>query len=252
MATFNGMNNFPELSGSIDAEVIFGVQGPQGKPFRYDDFTPEQLEALRGPKGDPFTYDDFTQDQLEALKVKGDDGITPHIGENGNWFIGETDTGVPAGGTSELIVDITKDADEKYYSSHSASEIKAQLENGSFVVGRYGAKTLFIEDITEKYVSLMYQDPGGGGSDVCRVYDDKTVVWMRVSHHHSEMVSTNTTQSLSNAQKSQARENIGAMSKDDVTDAVNEALDQAKENGDLSADLSDEEYAELMALLEEE
>lgn len=28
--------------------------------------------------------------------IQGQDGITPHIGENGNWFIGETDTGIPA------------------------------------------------------------------------------------------------------------------------------------------------------------
>lgn len=30
-----------------------GVQGEKGEPFRYEDFTPEQLEALRGPKGAP-------------------------------------------------------------------------------------------------------------------------------------------------------------------------------------------------------
>ena len=29
---------------------------------------------------------------------KGDDGITPHIGENGNWWLGEVDTGTPARG----------------------------------------------------------------------------------------------------------------------------------------------------------
>ena len=28
----------------------------------------------------------------------GQDGITPHIGENGNWFIGDQDTGIPAKG----------------------------------------------------------------------------------------------------------------------------------------------------------
>ena len=28
--------------------------------------------------------------------LRGEDGITPHIGENGNWFIGETDTGIKA------------------------------------------------------------------------------------------------------------------------------------------------------------
>lgn len=29
-----------------------GDKGEKGDPFTYDDFTPEQLEALRGPKGD--------------------------------------------------------------------------------------------------------------------------------------------------------------------------------------------------------
>ena len=29
-----------------------GTQGPKGDPFRYEDFTPEQLAALKGPKGD--------------------------------------------------------------------------------------------------------------------------------------------------------------------------------------------------------
>ena len=59
-----------------------GLTGPQGEPFKYEDFTPEQLEALKvkgdkGDKGDAFTYADFTPEQLEALKgpapVKGVD-----------------------------------------------------------------------------------------------------------------------------------------------------------------------------------
>lgn len=39
-------------------ESLKGLQGPQGEPglkgdpFRYEDFTPEQLKALKGPKGD--------------------------------------------------------------------------------------------------------------------------------------------------------------------------------------------------------
>ena len=33
------------------------------------------------------------------LKGKdGEDGITPHIGENGNWYLGDTDTGKPSRG----------------------------------------------------------------------------------------------------------------------------------------------------------
>ena len=31
--------------------------------------------------------------------TNGADGITPHIGENGNWFIGDEDTGIKAGGS---------------------------------------------------------------------------------------------------------------------------------------------------------
>lgn len=68
-----------------------------------------------GEKGNPFTYEDFTPEQLAALKVKGDtgktgangvdgadgeNGITPSIGENGNWFIGSTDTKKPSRGAN--------------------------------------------------------------------------------------------------------------------------------------------------------
>ena len=39
--------------------------------------------------------------EISAIKgEKGDDGITPHIGSNNNWFIGDTDTGILAKGTN--------------------------------------------------------------------------------------------------------------------------------------------------------
>lgn len=44
---------------------------------------------LRGAKGDPGT--DGTD---------GTDGITPHIGDNGNWYLGGTDTGKPSRGAT--------------------------------------------------------------------------------------------------------------------------------------------------------
>ena len=31
--------------------------------------------------------------------LQGEDGVSPHIGDNGNWFIGEEDTGISASGT---------------------------------------------------------------------------------------------------------------------------------------------------------
>ena len=55
-----------------------GPPGPKGEPFRYSDFTQDQLNALKGPKGDkgePFKYSDFTAEQLLALRgPKGDPG----------------------------------------------------------------------------------------------------------------------------------------------------------------------------------
>ncbi|WRM43480.1 tail fiber protein [Staphylococcus phage LY01] len=74
-----------------------GKQGPKGEPFKYSDFTPEQLKELKGEpfkysdftseqleelKGESFEYSDFTQDQLELLKgEKGDkgDSVPPKV-----------------------------------------------------------------------------------------------------------------------------------------------------------------------------
>lgn len=41
-----------------------GVQGPKGEPFRYSDFTQEQLNALKGPKGDPGDSASVTIDKV--------------------------------------------------------------------------------------------------------------------------------------------------------------------------------------------
>lgn len=55
-----------------------GPPGPKGEPFKYSDFTQDQLNALKGQKGDkgePFRYSDFTAEQLLALRgPKGDPG----------------------------------------------------------------------------------------------------------------------------------------------------------------------------------
>ena len=60
------------------AQSTQGPPGPKGEPFKYSDFTQDQLNALKGPKGDkgePFRYSDFTAEQLQALRgPKGDPG----------------------------------------------------------------------------------------------------------------------------------------------------------------------------------
>lgn len=51
MAEFDGMKNFPELHGSIDADVILGVQGPQGAIGPQGPVGPAGPEGRPGPAG---------------------------------------------------------------------------------------------------------------------------------------------------------------------------------------------------------
>ena len=73
------INQYASASSvQLTPEQIEKLKGPKGEPFKFSDFTQEQLNALKGPKGDkgePFRYSDFTPEQLLALKgPKGDPG----------------------------------------------------------------------------------------------------------------------------------------------------------------------------------
>ena len=80
----NGLKGEPGTPGQRGADGERGAQGPpgppgpKGEPFKFSDFTQEQLNALKGLKGDkgePFKYSDFTAEQLQALRgPKGDPG----------------------------------------------------------------------------------------------------------------------------------------------------------------------------------
>ncbi|MCG1555420.1 BppU family phage baseplate upper protein [Staphylococcus epidermidis] len=74
--------NADTFKGEQGVQGAIGPQGPKGEPFRYEDFTSEQLADLKGEQGiqgvpgkdgKPFTYNDFTQEQLDQLKAKGTD-----------------------------------------------------------------------------------------------------------------------------------------------------------------------------------
>lgn len=62
-----------------------GEQGPQGEKGEQGVQGEQGPQGIQGPKGP----------QGES----GQDGITPHVGENGNWWIGDRDTGLSAGST---------------------------------------------------------------------------------------------------------------------------------------------------------
>jgi len=73
------INQYTSTSSvQLTPEQIEKLKGPKGEPFKYSDFTQDQLNALKGPKGDkgePFRYSDFTAEQLLALRgPKGDHG----------------------------------------------------------------------------------------------------------------------------------------------------------------------------------
>ena len=46
-----------------------------------------------------YDFDRKFSQQQQQQSVKGEDGLTPHIGANGNWWLGNADTGVSANGT---------------------------------------------------------------------------------------------------------------------------------------------------------
>jgi uncharacterized protein (TIGR02145 family) len=72
-----GVENYSRIRTPI-ARIKDGKDGQDGQ----DGYTPVKgVDYFDGEDG-----------------ANGTDGITPHIGENGNWHIGETDTGVPAEG----------------------------------------------------------------------------------------------------------------------------------------------------------
>lgn len=75
----NGLKGEPGTPGQRGADGERGPQGqpgPKGEPFKYSDFTAEQLQALRGPKGDPLRFEDLTESQKQQLKGPKGDSIS--------------------------------------------------------------------------------------------------------------------------------------------------------------------------------
>lgn len=63
-----------------------------------------------------------------GVKAQGEDGtpgITPHIGANGNWFLGDTDTGVQARGDDYILTE----ADKAEIAEEAAALVDAALLN---------------------------------------------------------------------------------------------------------------------------
>lgn len=80
-----GSNGNWYLGATDTGKPSRGETGPQGTPGK------DGVNGETGPAG--------------PQGLKGTDGITPHIGSNGNWYLGDTDTGVSAGGgTADAVL----------------------------------------------------------------------------------------------------------------------------------------------------
>ena len=121
-----------------------GIQGPQGEKGDKGDTGPQGpqgeqgMQGIQGEKGDKGDKGDT-----------GNDGITPTIGDNGNWFIGSTDTGKPSKGADVSSAVIISSYDD------DATKIEKLLsaeENG-------------------KTIKPLFYESKGGGNEVAGVYN---------------------------------------------------------------------------------
>ena len=87
---FDGIDGKDGVDGKDGYTPVKGVDYFDGNPGKdgVDGYTPvkgkDYFDGKDGKDGSP--------------GVDGSDGITPHIGSNGNWFVGNTDTGKPSRG----------------------------------------------------------------------------------------------------------------------------------------------------------
>lgn len=102
-------DNGGSAAGDADIREVYSLYVASAEEAGNDPLTYEEwLESIKGAKGDPGITPHIGDDgywwvgskktDVKAQGENGENAITPHIGANGNWFIGEEDTHVPATG----------------------------------------------------------------------------------------------------------------------------------------------------------
>ncbi|MBS6121917.1 hypothetical protein [Veillonella sp.] len=141
-----------------------GEPGPKGDPFRYEDFTPEQLANLKGPKGDKGEDGrdgtSATADNAHQLLLQGnvwcesasvDDVLTALIGNIGKPFP-RTEfkpLTIPSVIQGQQVVSVTG---EPHYS------VKVLGNDTPFTLDSTGACTVTIPPLGEDDINLTYHD----------------------------------------------------------------------------------------------
>ena len=141
-----------------------GPQGPKGDPFRYEDFTPEQLQSLKGPKGDKGEDGrdgtSATADNAHQLLLQGnvwcesaeiDDVLTAMIGNIGKPFP-RTEfkpLTIPSVIQGQQVVSVTG---EPHYS------VKVVGNDTPFTLDSTGGCTVTIPPLGEDDIKLTYHN----------------------------------------------------------------------------------------------
>ena len=141
-----------------------GEPGPKGDPFRYEDFTPEQLAALKGPKGDKGEDGrdgaSATADNTHQLLLQGnvwcesasvDDVLTALIGNMGKPFP-RTEfkpLTIPSVIQGQQVVPVTG---EPHYS------VKVVGNDTPFTLDSTGVCTVTIPPLGEDDIKLTYHN----------------------------------------------------------------------------------------------
>lgn len=91
-----------------------------------DHVSVEMLEAGSEPTASLYTV--MNQRNLALSIPRGADGKTPYIGENGNWWVGEVDTGVSAGGSQTVKLDTTLSVEGQAADAKAVGDKLTELE----------------------------------------------------------------------------------------------------------------------------
>ena len=138
-----------------------GEQGPKGDPFRYSDFTQEQLNALKGPKGDKGdegkgatadnAYHTLLSGNVWCKSADVDDVLTALIGNIGKPFprIEFKPLTIPVANQGQQEVAVTG---EPHYS------VKVVGNDTPFTLDSTGACTITIPPLGEDGIKLTYHN----------------------------------------------------------------------------------------------
>lgn len=140
-----------------------GEPGPKGEPFRYEDFTPEQLEALKGPKGDKGedgrdgtsatadnTYRTLLEGNVWCESASVDHVLTAVLGNSGKPF--------PRTGFKELKV-LNTFRGQRVIGVEGEPHYKVKVGETEFKLGPAGTGNITLEDgLGDDDVKITYHN----------------------------------------------------------------------------------------------